>query len=88
MIELKAKVYGRVHGVGFRATTAAFAHELGLKGTVRNCADGTVEIIAQGGRKEVEELIAKLRNVFGKLIVSIDMQITKAEKLFSEFSVF
>ncbi|MDU5805169.1 MAG: acylphosphatase [Haemophilus parainfluenzae] len=37
-------VYGRVQGVGFRYFTWKEAEKIGIKGTVRNCTDGSVEI--------------------------------------------
>jgi acylphosphatase len=39
-------VYGHVQGVFFRKHTREIARELGVKGTVRNCADGSVMIEA------------------------------------------
>lgn len=53
----RIKVFGLVHGVGFRYYISRKAMELSISGYVRNCKDGTVEIIAQGEDKEVEELI-------------------------------
>ena len=50
------KVEGRVQGVYFRASTAQEAKRLGLKGWVRNCPDGSVELIAEGERAMLEEL--------------------------------
>lgn len=41
-------VTGMVQGVGFRAWTRRLAGELGLRGWVRNRADGSVEIHAAG----------------------------------------
>lgn len=41
-------VYGRVQGVGFRYFTWKEAERIGIKGTVRNCVDGSVEIVAEG----------------------------------------
>lgn len=41
-------VSGRVQGVGFRCWTKQRADELKLGGTVRNCPDGTVEVIVVG----------------------------------------
>lgn len=88
MLELRAKIHGRVHGVGFRATTLRFARELQLKGTVSNSSDGTVEIIAQGEKKVLEELISMLSTVFGKRhIEKIDVHYTEPEQLYSGFSV-
>lgn len=88
MLELRAKIHGRVHGVGFRATTLKIAQELDLKGNVSNNPDGTVEIIAQGEKKVLEELITKLRAVFGKNhILQVDQQYVKPERLYSDFSV-
>ncbi len=42
------KVHGRVQGVGFRWWVHQHARSLGLKGTVRNCLDGTVEVAFSG----------------------------------------
>jgi len=54
------KVRGRVQGVGFRWWAQHLARSLGLKGTVRNCADGTVEITFRGAREAVGEMCARL----------------------------
>jgi acylphosphatase len=50
------EVHGRVQGVGFRAWIRREARRLGLRGTVRNRADGAVEIEAEGGETELREL--------------------------------
>lgn len=59
--EMHAIVKGEVQGVGFRALTRYQAQGLGLRGTVRNLPDGTVEIYAQGSKQRLEELIQKLK---------------------------
>lgn len=41
-------VRGRVQGVGYRATTMDEARRLEIAGWVRNRADGTVEVLAEG----------------------------------------
>ena len=49
--------HGRVQGVYFRATTQQLARGLALCGFVRNRADGTVELQAQGEPDEIERLL-------------------------------
>lgn len=49
-------ISGRVQGVGFRWWTRRTAEELGLRGTVRNRRDGTVEVHAAGTAGSVEKL--------------------------------
>jgi acylphosphatase len=61
LVRLSAVVRGRVQGVSFRYYTRHRAAELGLTGTVRNLWDGSVEVIAEGPRRDVEELLASLR---------------------------
>jgi acylphosphatase len=50
-------VSGRVQGVFFRAHTQDVAEGLKLDGWVKNLYDGRVEIIAQGPKQKVEQLI-------------------------------
>jgi acylphosphatase len=57
---LHAKVHGRVQGVNFRAYTMMKAHELGVSGWVRNRADRSVEVVAEGTRPTLEKLLAWL----------------------------
>lgn len=40
-------IMGRVQGVGFRYATLDAARSLGVRGTVRNLTNGSVEVIAQ-----------------------------------------
>lgn len=42
------KVHGRVQGVGFRWWAQRQARTLGLRGSVRNCSDGTVDVVLAG----------------------------------------
>ena len=58
---LEAIVHGLVQGVFFRYHTRLEATRLGLAGTVRNLADGTVEVIAEGPRDALDRLLAWLR---------------------------
>jgi len=55
------RVTGRVQGVGFRDALRAEALRLGVKGWVRNRADGSVEALLQGDDASVDRLIAWAR---------------------------
>jgi len=59
--ELHAVVRGRVQGVGFRYFVIQKALGLGLRGYARNADDGSVEVLAQGPRPALENLLALLR---------------------------
>ena len=68
--QLHALVSGRVQGVGFRLFVQREATRRGLNGWVRNLARGKVEVMAQGPRGEVNELLARLRE--GPALASVD----------------
>lgn len=54
-------VHGRVQGVGFRYFVEKHAQRLGLCGYAKNLGDGTVEVIAAGDAKSIDELAGYLR---------------------------
>lgn len=53
---LQLFVRGRVQGVYFRASAQREARRLGLTGWVKNRADGSVEILAEGEEVSIREL--------------------------------
>ena len=55
------RISGRVQGVWFRGWTVEQANRLGLKGWVRNRADGTVEAVFQGHDAGVETMLKLCR---------------------------
>ncbi|MDP6558514.1 MAG: acylphosphatase [Candidatus Binatia bacterium] len=55
-------IQGRVQGVFFRNSTQEEATRLKLKGWVRNCPDGSVEALAEGKKRDIEEWIHWCRN--------------------------
>ncbi len=58
LIRLRIRVVGRVQGVGFRESCRQLARTLGVAGTVRNIADGSVEVVCEGTEAGVGELMA------------------------------
>ena len=61
LVSVHAIVYGRVQGVFFRSFVEEHAQRLGLKGYVHNLPSGDVEVVAEGERERVEELIGYLK---------------------------
>ncbi|HEV2593938.1 MAG TPA: acylphosphatase [Sphingomicrobium sp.] len=62
MAARQVRVTGRVQGVAFRAWTQKSAEELGVRGWVRNCTDGSVEAHLEGDEDLLDELIARMRH--------------------------
>ena len=58
---LELRLSGRVQGVGFRWHAREEALRLGLAGRVRNRPDGSVHLVAEGGRPALEALLAWAR---------------------------
>jgi len=54
------RVFGRVQGVYYRAWTQGVAEELGLRGTVRNRVDGSVEAHVVGSPEAVRAFESRL----------------------------
>lgn len=52
---------GRVQGVGFRWHVREAARRAGIRGWVRNCPDGSVEVLAAGDAPAVDRVIEAVR---------------------------
>lgn len=59
--QFRARIVGRVQGVGFRYFAQREATRLGLKGWVRNLSGGDVEVVAQGPEDVLQEMLRSLR---------------------------
>ena len=57
-IARNVRVTGLVQGVFFRVWTKRQADRLGVRGWVRNCADGSVEAQVEGDEAAVEQMVA------------------------------
>ena len=60
-VRVRMRVSGRVQGVYYRDSCRQMAQRLGLDGWVRNLADGSVEVVAEGPRDDVSALAAWCR---------------------------
>ena len=59
---------GNVQGVGFRFTACRIARSFDVTGSVRNCSDGGVECIVEGGPDEIAAFLGALEDRMGHFI--------------------
>ena len=85
---LTLRVTGMVQGVNFRWFTQHRATELGLAGWVKNCADGSVEIVAEGDQEALERLLDVARTGPPSAVVeNVDAQWSAATGEFHRFEI-
>lgn len=88
MQRIRLIISGDVQGVGFRAWALRQARDKRLTGWVRNREDGSVEIVAEGSQKLLNEFIALCRNgPEGAWVKNIQVKWDKASGEFADFSV-
>lgn len=86
-VRLTARVDGRVQGVGFRYFVQHQATRLGVVGWVRNERDGSVRVVAEGGRAHLDQLMDVLRRGPSAAIVrDVDASWDEASGEFQDFS--
>ena len=85
---LHAIIQGHVQGVGFRYFVQGKAISLGLTGWVRNRWDGSVEVLTEGKRTELDSLLEALyRGPRGATVTNLDPQWQEATGEFLDFQV-
>ncbi|MGH2592118.1 MAG: acylphosphatase [Anaerolineae bacterium] len=85
---LHAVIHGRVQGVNFRYYTLIQAQALDLTGWVANRPDGTVEVMAEGPRSALDELLAFLqRGPSHARVDRVDVDWPKPTGQFTRFQV-
>ncbi|MDI6739502.1 MAG: acylphosphatase [Candidatus Edwardsbacteria bacterium] len=86
--EMHAIVSGIVQGVGFRWFVWRAAERLQVTGYVRNGADGSVELVAQGERAQLELLLDVLRHgPPGARVTAVDLSWQEARGEFEAFEI-
>lgn len=81
-----AFVSGRVQGVGFRYFVRRAAEELALNGWVRNLRDGRVELVAEGPRATLQDLLGAVqRGPSGSYVTEVSEEWSAASGEFSSF---
>jgi acylphosphatase len=85
---LHAQIFGRVQGVSFRFHTLTTANDLKLVGWVRNLSDGSVEVVAEGSRPALEQLLRFLeQGPQGAHVTRVDANWLSANNEFADFQV-
>ncbi|MFD1018399.1 acylphosphatase [Thalassobacillus hwangdonensis] len=82
-------VHGTVQGVGFRSMTQQLAANHDIKGWVKNKADGTVEIEAEGSQEDLNRFIDKIKQGPSPYasVENIEMNTVNSSKDFDTFKV-
>lgn len=86
LVRLHAVVRGYVQGVNFRWYTRRRAGDLGVRGWVRNDPDGSVEVMAEGRREAVQELLDWLHH--GPPLAEVNQVQVSWQSPTNEFSTF
>jgi acylphosphatase len=71
MMRITAVARGRVQGVGYRYFVTSCAREAGVTGFVKNMPDGSVLIVAEGGRETLDVFLNLVR-ASGEPVIRVD----------------
>ncbi len=61
----RVRFWGRVQGVGFRATTRQLAEAFPVAGHVRNLSDGRVELLVEGESSSIAGFLDAVADAMG-----------------------
>ena len=78
---------GIVQGVGFRYTVRRYARQIGLCGWVRNLRDGRVEILVEGEKGMIEQLMDSVESFFKDHIKDVQLTYHHPQNQFSQFEI-
>jgi len=78
---------GRVQGVGFRYATHRIAAEFAVAGTVRNLADGRVELVAEGDSDELGLFVGAIQEEMSGYISHVQVSESPATGEFNGFHI-
>ena len=87
MKRLHAYFSGNVQGVGFRFTAVDLAKKFGLKGWVKNCGDGRVEVVAEAPEDILKAFLSDLDSQMSHYIRDKNVYWEPASNQFSGFEI-
>jgi acylphosphatase len=87
VIRVLIRYQGRVQGVGFRATTRSIARAHPVTGWVRNEADGSVSLLAEGSADDVERFLQAIRDRMERFVTAEERHPSIPTGEFREFEI-
>ena len=87
MLRLRAIFLGHVQGVGFRYSTSRMATGFKVTGCVRNLSDGSVELIAEGEKLELQRFLDEIKQELRSHIRDVKQEWLDASHEFSSFGI-
>ena len=87
MIKARVLYSGTVQGVGFRYTAQRMAAQRGVAGWVKNLPDGRVEILGEGPREAITQLLEDIDGHFKNYIRSTEVTYGGAEGRYKDFRI-
>lgn len=84
------RIYGHVQGVGYRSWTCHQAKSLNLSGWVRNRIDGSVEVLAEGNKQDLDLLLSLCHKgpIWGRVDRIVPISVPDAPILGVEIGLF
>lgn len=87
MMQARVVYSGTVQGVGFRYVVQRYASDLKLVGWVKNLRDGRVEILLEGKKNLIEQLLEGVDKHFDGYIKEKDVTYHHSEGRLTEFLI-
>ncbi len=88
LVQIHIRVDGHVQGVGFRYFVYDFAQSKALTGWVRNRHNGEVEVLAEGTRSDLEDLLTHVRRGPSRsMVTDVKFDWSEATNLYDRFSM-
>jgi acylphosphatase len=78
---------GDVQGVGFRWTTVQLARGFAVNGFVRNLNNGSVELVAEGQKDELDRFLAAVADEMQSNIHQVQIQVSPGTGEFMSFFI-
>jgi acylphosphatase len=84
---MTVRFIGHVQGVGFRYTTIRVADRYRVAGYVKNMPDGSVELVAEGEKPELERFLAAVEQDMAGCIQDTKISISPSTGRYDSFDV-